>query len=109
MPSAIDALSGEEKTLLSERAALSWRNSAKEKSFAAPITFCSPPVSARGRASRVGLGLLASGSVLLEQAATRASVATQNCGKMRVNMCMGVKGFNSFVQHNPRGASAVTF
>jgi len=87
MPSAIDALSGDVKTLLSDRAALNRRKSAKEKSFAAPITFCSPPVSARGRASSAGLGWFESGSVLLEQATPRASAAmAQNLGRRRVDM-----------------------
>jgi len=86
----MDALSGDVKTLLSDRAALNRRKSAKEKSFAAPITFCSPAVSARGSASRAAPGLSESGSVLLEQAAARAIAAMAlSRGKRRVDMIVG--------------------
>ena len=51
----------------------------------------------------------APGSVLLEQAATRASVTmVKDRGKKRVDICMGVWGTSSFVWPNPRGPRAVT-
>lgn len=73
MPRAIDALSGEVKTLLSFCAALSRRKSANEKSFEAPMTRCSPAVSARGGSSSGVPG--APGSVALARAAASAADA----------------------------------
>src|SRR5258705_2637771 len=53
MPSANDALRGEMKTLASARSGATVRKSENENSFAAPTTFVSFALSARGRASRV--------------------------------------------------------